>query len=78
MSESFQDCTGLRTEYVVKFKEDWPGAEVVKRGQRVRVDHKGLITIHAGLLFTWRLEMKSMKMTLSFLCHRSKSYYRIV
>ena len=51
----------------------WP-----KKGQRVRVDHKGLITIHAGLLFIWRLEMKSTQMTLFFLCHRSKSYDRIV
>lgn len=51
----------------------WP-----QKGQRVRVDHRGLITIHAGLLLIWRLEMKSIQMTLFFLCHRLKSYDRIV
>lgn len=30
--------------------EDWPGTEAAQRGLRVRVDHKGVITIDAGLL----------------------------
>lgn len=31
--------------------EDWAGTEVAKKGQRVRVDHKGVITTHSVLLF---------------------------